>query len=161
VVLRDVTDVKRLEQVRRDFVANVSHELRTPLASVKSVIETRQGGALEDEARAREFLARADVEIDRLVQMVEALELSRIESGEVPSTSSPWRWETRWRKRWSDCGLRPRGRPDLTLTSPGLPPVVGDAERLGRAAVNLLQNAIKFTPRWLIRVSAALAGARW
>ncbi|MDP2673346.1 MAG: ATP-binding protein [Dehalococcoidia bacterium] len=162
VVLRDVTDVKRVEQVRRDFVANVSHELRTPLASVKSVIETLQGGALEDEATAREFLARADAEIDRLVQMVEELlELSRIESGEVPFDQQPVEMgnvlaeavERLWPQAERQ-GLK------LTLdVSPDLPPVVGDAERLGRVAVNLLQNAIKFTPAGgSIRVSVALAG---
>ena len=162
VVLRDVTDVKRVEQVRRDFVANVSHELRTPLASVKSVIETLQGGALEDEATAREFLARADVEIDRLVQMVEELlELSRIESGEVPFDQQPVEMGNVLAEAVER--LRPQAeRQGLNLTlavSPGLPPVVGDAERLGRVAVNLLQNAIKFTPAGgSIRVSAALAG---
>ena len=162
VVLRDVTDVKRAEQVRRDFVANVSHELRTPLASVKSVIETLQGGALEDEATAREFLARADAEIDRLVQMVEELlELSRIESGEVPFAQQPVEMGNVLVEAVER--LRPQAeRQGLNLTldvSPDLPPVVGDAERLGRVAVNLLQNAIKFTPAGgSIRVSVALAG---
>ena len=162
VVLRDVTDVKRVEQVRRDFVANVSHELRTPLASVKSVIETLQGGALEDEATARGFLARADAEIDRLVQMVEELlELSRIESGEVPFDQQPVEMGNVLAEAVER--LRPQAeREGLNLTldvSPDLPPVVGDAERLGRVAVNLLQNAIKFTPAGgSIRVSVALAG---
>ena len=162
VVLRDVTDVKRLEQVRRDFVANVSHELRTPLASVKSVIETLQGGALEDEATARGFLARADAEIDRLVQMVEELlELSRIESGEVPFDQQPVEMGNVLAEAVER--LRPQAeRESLNLTldvSPDLPRVVGDAERLGRVAVNLLQNAIKFTPAGgSIRVSVALAG---
>ena len=90
VVVDDLTDVKRTEQVRRDFVANVSHELRTPLASLKSVIETLESGALEDEAATREFLSRAEGEIDRMVQiMEELLELSRIESGEVPMAKEP------------------------------------------------------------------------
>ena len=90
VVFHDMTDVKRVEQVRRDFVANVSHELRTPLAAIKSVIETLEGGAAEDPQAARDFLQRADGEVDRLVQMVEELlELSRIESGELSMTREP------------------------------------------------------------------------
>jgi len=162
VVFHDVTDVRRVERVRRDFVANVSHELRTPLASVKSVIETLQGGALEDEATAREFLARADSEIDRLVQMVEELlELSRIESGEVPFGQQPVEMGNVLVEAVKR--LRPQAeRQGLNLTldvSPELPPVVGDAERLERVVVNLLQNAIKFSPAGgSIRVSAAIAG---
>ena len=149
-VFHDLTDVKRTEQVRRDFVANVSHELRTPLAAVKSVIETLQSGALNDEQVAQDFLSRADTEVDRLVQMVEELlELSRIESGEVPFTREP-----------VDVGatlaraverLKPQAeRKTITLgldVAAGLPAVVGDAERLERAALNLIHNAIKFTPQ--------------
>lgn len=149
VVMHDLTEMKRLEKVRRDFVANVSHELRTPLAALKSVIETLQGGAMEDRDLARDFLSRADSEVDRLVQMVEELlELSRIESGEVPMTLGP-----------VDMGaivssaaerLRPQAVRQglvLTVTVPaGLPAVTGDAVRLERAVVNLIQNSLKFTP---------------
>ena len=60
LVCHDVSDVKRTEQIRRDFVANVSHELRTPLAAIKSVIETLAEGALSDETVAQDFLRRAD-----------------------------------------------------------------------------------------------------
>jgi two-component system phosphate regulon sensor histidine kinase PhoR len=149
VVLRDITDVKRLEQARRDFVANVSHELRTPLASVKAVVETLQGGALEDEVVAREFLARADAEVDRLVLIVEELlELSRLESGQAPLKREP----VEMGRVLADAveRVRPRAeRQGLAVTldiAPGLPPVTGDAERLERAILNLLDNAVKFTP---------------
>jgi two-component system phosphate regulon sensor histidine kinase PhoR len=148
VVVHDLTDVKRTEQVRRDFIANVSHELRTPLASLKSVIETLQEGALDDKAAALEFLARADAEVDRIVQiMEELLELSRIESGEVPMAEQPVqigdvlaRAVSRLRHQAQ------RQRIDLRLeTAPHLPPILGDAERLERVAVNLIHNALKFT----------------
>lgn len=149
VVMHDLTEMKRLEQVRRDFVANVSHELRTPLAALKSVVETLRGGAMDDRDLARDFLSKADSEVDRLVQMVEELlELSRIESGEVPMTLGP-----------VDMGaivssaaerLRPQAERQglvLTVTVPaGLPAVTGDAVRLERAVVNLIQNSLKFTP---------------
>jgi two-component system phosphate regulon sensor histidine kinase PhoR len=158
VVVRDLTDVKRVEQVRRDFVANVSHELRTPLASIKSVIETLQSGALDDQVAAQDFLSRADAEVDRLVQIVEELlELSRIESGRVPLARQPVRMGEVLAVAVER--LRPQAEKEgLTLTlevPPDLPPVIGDAERLEQAAVNLLHNAIKFTPRGgSIRVSA-------
>ncbi|HEY5638936.1 MAG TPA: histidine kinase dimerization/phospho-acceptor domain-containing protein, partial [Dehalococcoidia bacterium] len=90
VVFHDVTESKRLDDVRRDFVANVSHELRTPLSGVKSVIETLQGGAVEEPATARDFLARAETEIERLVRLVEELlALSRLESGDRRFTERP------------------------------------------------------------------------
>jgi len=149
VVFHDLTDVRRAEQVRRDFVANVSHELRTPLASIKSVIETLEGGALEDEAAARDFLSLADGEVDRLVQMVEELlELSRIESGELPLAREPVEMASvvadavdRLRSQAKKQGL------SLTVdVAAALPPIMGDGERLQRAVVNLLHNAVKFTP---------------
>jgi two-component system phosphate regulon sensor histidine kinase PhoR len=149
VVFHDLTDVKRVEEVRRDFVANVSHELRTPLAAIKSVIETLQGGAMEDSAVAHDFLGRADAEVDRLVQMVEELlELSRIESGEVPmareSVDAGAVVESA-----ADRMRAPSERAGLTLTvnvAPGLPRTSGDRVSLERAVMNLVHNAIKFTP---------------
>jgi two-component system phosphate regulon sensor histidine kinase PhoR len=159
VVIHDLTDVKRTEQVRRDFVANVSHELRTPLASLKSVIETLESGAIEDAAATREFLSRADAEIDRMVQILEELlELSRIESGEVPMAKEPLdigdvlaraveRLQLQARRQGVDLGL------DVAAE---LPAVVGDADRLERVALNLIHNALKFTPSGgSVRVEAA------
>ncbi len=162
VVFHDLTDVRRLEQVRRDFVANVSHELRTPLAAIKSVVETLLGGAMDDKKTAGEFLSQADAEVDRLAQMVEELlELSRIESGEAPLAREPVQMSEVLEGAVER--LRPQARKQrLTLTleaPPDLPPVIGDAERLERVAVNLLHNAIKFTPAGgSIRVSAAAVG---
>jgi two-component system phosphate regulon sensor histidine kinase PhoR len=160
VVFQDLTDVKRVEQVRRDFAANVSHELRTPLAALKAVIETLQVGALEDEPAARGFLAQADGEVDRLVQMVEELlELSLIESGEVPLAEEP--------VQVSDViasaveRLRPqaqRQKLHLSLSANGGATVRGDRVRLERAVVNLIHNALKFTPEGgSVQVSAVAA----
>ena len=148
-VFHDITEVRRVETMRRDFVANVSHELRTPLAAVKSVIETLQSGASEDPEVARDFLHRADVEVDRLVRMVEELlELSRIESGDVPLVDS----RVDLAAVIDDAASRLRSeaeRRNLALDvdiAEGLPPVRGDAEHLERVVVNLVQNALKFTP---------------
>ena len=149
VVFHDVTNVRRVEQVRRDFVANVSHELRTPLAALKSVIETLQAGAIEDPAATEEFLARGDEEIDRLVLMVEELlELSRIESGEIPLALQEVpaghilaAAVDRMKPKAERHGL------SLTLDAPGsLPNINVDRNLLERAIVNLIDNAVKFTP---------------
>ena len=85
VLLQDMTELHRLERVRRDFVSNISHELRTPLASLRALTETLRDGALDDPTAAPHFLDRIETEVDALAQMVqELLELSRIESGQVP-----------------------------------------------------------------------------
>ena len=163
VVFHDITEAGRLEQTRRDFVANVSHELRTPLASIKSVIETLQSGALNEEAVAQDFLSRADAEVDRMVQIVEELlELSRLESGQVPLAKEPVDMGSVLSRAVER--LRPQAeKKGLSLTleqAPDLPPVIGDADRLERVALNLIHNAIKFTPDGgSVGVSATLAEA--
>ena len=82
LLVQDLTRIRRLETVRRDFVSNLSHELRTPLASLKALTETLQDGALDDPPAARHFIDQIQIETDALTQMVtELLELSRIESG--------------------------------------------------------------------------------
>jgi two-component system phosphate regulon sensor histidine kinase PhoR len=149
IVFHDLTDVQRTEQIRRDFVANVSHELRTPLAALKSVVETLAEGALHDESVAYEFLRRADNEVDRLVQMVEELlELSSIESGQQPlalhdTNITPLLSEAAER-------LRPQvERAEISLNldlAPDLGRLRIDPARIERAVLNLLHNAIKFTP---------------
>lgn len=148
MVFQDLTRIRRLETVRRDFISNVSHELRTPLASLKALTETLQEGALEDPPAARRFLAQMENEIDNLTQMVrELLELSRIESGRVPfqfKTCVPGelvgRAVERMRLQAERAGLR--------LEMEGEPckiPVMADPERIEQVLVNLVHNAVKFT----------------
>ena len=160
VLLQDLTQVRHLQTVRRDFISNISHELRTPLASLKAVVETLQDGALEDPPAANRFLRRANSEIDTLTQMVEELlELSRIESGQVPLRMT----ET----VVTDLLLLPldrlspqakRKNIELSLdVAPHLPKVMADEERAQRVVTNLIHNAIKFTPEGgTVHVSARL-----
>ncbi len=149
LVFQDLTRVRKLETVRRDFVSNVSHELRTPLASLKALTETLQEGALEDPPAARRFLKRMETEIDNLTQMVrELLELSRIESGRIPLNRKPIDpcalaapAVERLQVQAERAGLR------LGMDCPGARPrVLADAERIEQVLVNLIHNAIKFTP---------------
>lgn len=149
VLIHDLSGVKRVEQVRREFIANVSHELRTPLAGVKSVLETLEGGALSDEATAREFIARADTEVDRLVRLVEELlELSRIESGEVPMAQDTVNMDEVLRNAVVRLKhIAGQAHVELSFESNGDGGYVrGDADRLERVAINLINNAVKFTP---------------
>ena len=73
VILQDLTQVRFLQTVRRDFISNISHELRTPLASLRAIVETLQDGAFEETDVAHGFLERADSEIDTMTQMIEEL----------------------------------------------------------------------------------------
>lgn len=149
IILQDLTRMRQLETVRRDFISNISHELRTPMASLKALVDTLRDGALQDPPAARRFLDRMDTEVDALTQMVqELLQLSRIESGRAPIRLEPV-------SVIEVVGppverLRPqaeRAQLDLTLDVPSIPPsVLADVDRMQQVVTNLVHNAIKFTP---------------
>ena len=149
IILQDLTHIRRLETIRRDFISNISHELRTPLAALRALADTLRDGALEDPPAARRFLDRIDAEVEALSQMVrELLELSRIESGQVPVQLTPQAVDEivspaveRMRLPAERAGL------ELTVRLPqDLPQVLADPERVQQVLTNLLSNAIKFTP---------------
>ncbi len=149
VILQNLTRVRRLETVRRDFISNISHELRTPLASLKALVDTLRDGALEDPSAAQRFLSRMDTEMDALTQMVqELLELSRIESGQVPMRLTStlvadvlFPPVERLHPQAERAGLQL-----IVELPPDLPPVLADTERIQQVVTNLVHNAIKFTP---------------
>lgn len=149
LVLQDLTRIRRLESLRREFVSNVSHELRTPLASMKALTETLREGAIEDPPAAQRFLERMDIEIDSLTQMVEELlELSRIESGRVPLERRAVLPGDLVDKAVDRMVLQAQ-RAGLTIEKNigiDLPKVSVDFSRMVQVLVNLLHNAIKFTP---------------
>lgn len=147
--IQDLTEFRRLEMVRRDFISNISHELRTPIASVKALAETLNEGAIEDPAVAKDFLNRINIEMDKLAQMVQELaELSHIESGEAPLNKRPINVADaighvvdRLRAQADRAGLKL----DFVIPS-NLPEVMADESRVEQVLVNLIHNAIKFTP---------------
>lgn len=162
LMFQDLTRVHQLETVRQDFVSNVSHELRTPIASLKILVETLREGALEDRPTAEHFLERMEDEIDNLTQMVrELLELSRIESGRVPLKRVPVEPLELVSPAVERLRLQAE-RAKLRLVQDvgtGLPLVFADSERIEQVLVNLVHNAIKFTPPGgEIRVSAVPDG---
>jgi two-component system phosphate regulon sensor histidine kinase PhoR len=156
LTIEDLTRLHQLETVRRDFVANVSHELRTPLASVKLLAETLQGAIERDPAAARLFAQRIEIEVSAITQLVnELLELSRIESGRVPLRLKP----TTIREVIQDSVERVQNLAELqgvqvqtiwddsgSAPADALPLVLADGARIGQVLLNLLHNAIKFTP---------------
>ena len=149
LLFNNLTRQRYLETVRRDFISNISHELRTPLASLKALTETLQAGALEDPPAAHRFLQRMETEVDALTQMVaELFELTRIESGRVPLQLKPTRAIDVITSAVDRLRLQAeRGRLSLHIHCPdSLPAVLADLPRLEQVMVNLLHNAIKFTP---------------
>ncbi|MHB1415134.1 MAG: HAMP domain-containing sensor histidine kinase [Chloroflexota bacterium] len=149
LVLQDLTEMRRLETVRRDFLANVSHELRTPIAAIKAMVETLEDGAIDDPLAARDFVARVHRETDGLAHLVEELlQLSRIESGqaalslaEVDATDLAARTVERLAPLAERAGVSL-----ATEGSEGALLVQADRERIAQVLTNLLHNAIKFTP---------------
>jgi two-component system phosphate regulon sensor histidine kinase PhoR len=149
MVFQDLTQVRRLENIRRDFVSNISHELRTPLASLKALTETLQESALDDPPAARRFLSRMETEVDSLSLMVqELLELSRIESGKVPLQLEPVGPTGLLTAAVGRLGLQAeRAGLQISIQSmEDLPSVLADPRRIEQVVTNLLHNAIKFTP---------------
>jgi two-component system phosphate regulon sensor histidine kinase PhoR len=149
LVLRDVTELRKLETMRRDFVANVSHELRTPVSIISANVETLAGGALSDPVRSREFLGAVQRNAERLSRLVnELLDLSRIEAGSYEVELKPMTaegpvgavldlLETRAIER--GLTLEIQVEDDLEF--------IADARSLEHVLVNLVDNAIKYTPR--------------
>jgi len=157
-VLSDVTDLKRLESLRRDFVANVSHELRTPIAAVRAAAETLQNGALADPAAAHDFVDIISRHSERLHDLVEdLLKLSRIEAQKLDLSPVGL-----------DVGelvdhvvdlfalsasrhavLLSRGQIERGLS------VFADRRALEQVLANLVDNAIKYAPRASVHISAA------
>jgi two-component system, OmpR family, phosphate regulon sensor histidine kinase PhoR len=148
LLFQDLTRIRHLEMVRRDFVSNVSHELRTPLAALKAMIETLREGALQDPPAAEHFLLRMESETDNLTQMVqELLELSRIESGKVPLNRTPTDPCDMINHAIERMNMQAE-RAELTLRAEipdGLPMVNADPVRMGQVLINLLHNSIKFS----------------
>lgn len=146
-VVVDVTDVRRLEAIRRDFVANASHELRTPVATVRSAAETLEHEALDDPAAARRFVSIISRNAARLQRLVEdLLDLSRLESGEYKLDLRPVEVEpvaARITSLFRERAEARRIRLDVDLP-PDLPPVLADARALEQVLTNLVDNAIKY-----------------
>ncbi len=149
LVLEDVSELRRLQRIRTEFIDNLSHELRTPLTTISLLAETAGRDAASASPRLRERIAKIEVETGHLNQMVnELLDLSKIESGTVPLLLDDV--DLVQVARSNTERLRPfaeRQRLRLTLDLPNHVAFVrGDEDRLGQVLVNLLHNAVKFSP---------------
>ncbi len=156
----DLSEMKRLEEIRKEFVANVSHELRTPISTIRAFSETLLEGAFKDQKRCLEFVREISASSERMEKLVEdILQISALESGKMPP-----RFEmTSLMKIASEvvASLIPLAQQKqivLRIDPFGdLPEVHADRELMRRVFINLIENAIKYTPeKGFIRVSAAL-----
>ncbi|MEK6591436.1 MAG: ATP-binding protein [Nitrospinota bacterium] len=158
---RDVTEEKRVEAIKRDFVSNVSHELRTPLASIKGYTETLLDGALDDKSTLKKFLTIIDRHANRMTTLIDdLLTLSMVEShqmqlnleaidikGLINSVLQGFEKSTR------DKGLRL-----IMDIGENLPEVTADRGRLEQVIINLVDNAIKYTNNGEVRIAVRREG---
>jgi len=148
-VFHDITELKRLEEVRKDFVANVSHELRTPISSIKGYAETLMDGKVDSKDTVKEFLGIIYQDSIRLANLIDdLLDLSKIESGKMKMEFEP----LEIRPIVNRCvNVLERAAKDKSLKikldiPADLPKALGDHKRLSQVFLNLLDNAIKYTP---------------
>ncbi len=158
LVFHDITELKKLERIRQDFVANVSHELRTPIASIKGYAETLLEGALEDTENAEDFVKIIYADADRLARLIDdTLDLSKIESGKLSLAIQPHNLKLLIQRLLG--GLRREaGKHSIRIEESipdTLPAVLADANRLAQVLLNLLDNAVKYNrPGGTITVTA-------
>ena len=154
IVLHDITNVRRLERVRRDFVANVSHELKTPLTAIKGYVEALLGGAMEDPVTNVRFLEKIDRNVGRLSNLVQdILSLARIEShedvdlGDAASVRIDWRSIVQAVAVAHEDEAAAKGITMSVKLSDEPLVVAGEREAMRQILDNLVSNAIKYTPK--------------
>jgi two-component system, OmpR family, phosphate regulon sensor histidine kinase PhoR len=146
VVVRDTTELTRVADMRRDFVANVSHELKTPLAAIRGYAETLRDGALQEEETARRFTERLIWQTRRLQALLDdLLTLSRLEGIGQPREREPVDLAALAQRATEVLAAAARERGiRVEVRDQGAPRLPGDADGLERLLVNLLDNAIKY-----------------
>ena len=164
LVLHEITDLRRLERVRQDFVANVSHEFRTPLTAIQGFAETLLSGALEDPANRRRFVEIIREHATRLARLTEdLLKLSRIEAGQLKLEFRSVSVAQLIESCVETAHLKAVPRQlALNVNLPeALPAVRGDSNSLQEVLQNLLDNALQYTPAGgRIDVSASWSNGR-
>jgi signal transduction histidine kinase len=146
LVVRDVTETRRLDAIRRDFVANASHELKTPVASIRAAAETLRDGAIDDPDAAHRFTDQLERDADRLGRIVsDLLDLSRLETGserlERAALDAIAEDEVARRQEQAE-----RAGVSLTVQVDGVPAIRGSNRDLALMTANLIDNAIRYTP---------------
>ncbi|MCX8130855.1 MAG: cell wall metabolism sensor histidine kinase WalK [Clostridia bacterium] len=149
IVLQDVTEQQKLENMRKEFVANVSHELRTPLTSIKSYTETLLDGALEDRETTEKFLSVVNSEADRMTRLVkDLLHLTRLDNQQMHWNMRLFSIESLIKKSVEKMQIEAKNKNQLleSYTIGEIPDIVADRDRIEQVIINIISNAIKYTP---------------
>ncbi|HHW19869.1 MAG TPA: ATP-binding protein [Thermodesulfovibrio thiophilus] len=154
ILLHDITRLKQLENVRRDFVANVSHELKTPVTAIKGYAETLLDGAIDDRENSKKFIEIIKNQADRLTALVEdLLTLSRIEFGDIKIEKKEILLDEIVNSVFQILGDK-ADKKDIHLQK-DIPPrtiIQADKHRLMQIMINLVDNGIKFTEKGFVKV---------
>jgi two-component system, OmpR family, phosphate regulon sensor histidine kinase PhoR len=162
LVFHDVTRLKKLERMRVDFVANVTHEIKTPLTAILGFVETLQEGAIEDPETAKKFLSTIARHAERLNRLVEdLLTISNVELGEMHFSFESVALSGIVQSVLNM--IQPKAREKkieiISEIPEELPLIQADRDRLSQILINVLDNAVKFTPEGgSVQISAARAG---
>ncbi len=162
LVLHDVTELRRLERARQEFVGNASHELRTPLTAIRGYVETLLEGAVDEPGRARPFLEVVARHAERMSRLVDdLLDLSNIESGrlQLERHAVPLDEVARPVLALHQEAASKKGITLRLEIPPDLPPALADRDRLQQVLINLVDNAIKFTSAGQVTLSAQKASS--
>jgi len=149
LVLQDITEQHRLETMRREYVANVSHELRTPLTTIRSYVETLLEGVLDQKELATEFLAVVSSEAERMTRLVkDLLLLSKLDYQQTQWNKVEFSLEKMIDEtlRKLDIPIRQKGHTISVNKESPLPMFNGDKDKIEQVILNILSNAIKYTP---------------
>jgi two-component system, OmpR family, phosphate regulon sensor histidine kinase PhoR len=145
---KEIAELRKVEDYRREFLGNVSHELKTPIFAIQGFAETLRDGALDDPSVNRNFIEKIIRNSERLNSLVRDLaEISRIETGQLKMNMEPFRMSRLVTDVIDGLDLKARSR-NVKLASnidPSIPVVVGDVERIRQVLINLVENAIKYT----------------
>lgn len=163
IILHDITELRRLAELKTEFVSDVSHELKTPLASIKGLAEILLDGALQEKDGQR-FLVSIGREVDRMARLVkDLLNLSKIESGVVKMDARPFDLGGLIAEVVDDVHARAQGnRVAIEVAVNGPAWASGDRDRLEQVVVNLLDNALRYSPsESAIRVDVRREGDMW
>ncbi len=166
-IIHDITERMRIERRKDEFISMTSHELKTPVTSLKGftyVLQRRL--AKQGDAQGLHYLARMDAQLNKLTTLIsDLLDISRMQSGKLALRAEPFDLDALIEETWKMCRRRPRRIACPSREETGAQ-VFGDQERLGQVFVNLLTNAIKYSPQAdtvlvrLLREARAQAGDR-
>ena len=165
-VLVDVTEVRRLETIRRDFVANVSHELRTPIATIAAAVETLRDAPPTDPRAMASFIEMIDRNSQRMMGLInDLLDLSRIESSEFHLNVEPIEIRAAVERVLAPLEAPAESKRILLKQeiAPDLPPIAADRRALDQVLTNLIDNAVKYSPEGAsvtVRAAATSTGIR-